>query len=157
MDLLPLWWWQYSGIAISRSRCGCNWCCSVAATEGESMSTTETSPLIGPARGHGTRCRPKHLQPDQVSRVSSDIRRATVGAKLLWWCKTAIFFFYIYTKKTQKNNNKQTKTLAFPPLVDEAGLIATHAVCYWAAAGRKRMQIYSCTTIRATRAGYFCA
>lgn len=92
MDLLPLWWWQYTRIAISWSCCGCNWCCSVAATEVEGMSTTEASPLIGPARGHGTRCSPKNLQPDQVSGVSTDLHRTTHGAKLLCWCKTAIYF-----------------------------------------------------------------
>lgn len=92
MDLLPLWGWQYSGIAISWSCCGCNWCCSVAATEVEGMSTTEASPLIGPARGHGMLCTPKNLQPDQVSGVSSDIRLPTRGAKLCHCCRTAIYF-----------------------------------------------------------------
>lgn len=114
MDLLPLWWWQYTGMAISWSCCGCNWCCSVASTKVEAMSTTETSPLIGPARGQGTRCRPKHLQPDQVSGVPSDIRCTARGAKLLWWCKTAVYF---------------QETVSFPPPLNDSGFTLTHVVC----------------------------
>lgn len=32
VDQLPLWWWQYTSVAIGWSCCWCNWCCSVAAS-----------------------------------------------------------------------------------------------------------------------------
>lgn len=64
---LPLWWWQYSDVAIGGGCCGCNWCCSVAAREVGGTETTEAFPLIGLARGHGTCYRPRPLQPLQVA------------------------------------------------------------------------------------------
>lgn len=69
---LPLWWWQYSDVAIGRGRCGCNWCCSVAAREVGGTETTEAFPLIGLARGHGTCYRPRPLQPYRSRASSSD-------------------------------------------------------------------------------------
>lgn len=33
LDQLPLWWWQYTSVAIGWSCWGCNWCCSVASSE----------------------------------------------------------------------------------------------------------------------------
>lgn len=33
VEQLPLWWWQYTSVAIGWSCCGCNWCCLVAASE----------------------------------------------------------------------------------------------------------------------------